>query len=50
MIQKRYQTYTDSGLEWSEWFDYEENDSKFSQIKEEKYQLKPKLLNQYRIV
>ena len=51
MIQKRYQYYSKEGVKWSEWSDYMDDDSKLEYLqKEEKYQLKPKLLNEYRIV
>lgn len=50
MIQKRYQFQGKSGIEWTEWFDFCEDDSKLDFFqKEEKYQLKPKLLNEYKI-
>ena len=41
--QKRYQYYTRNGIVWTEWFN-----SKV--IVEEKWQLKGKLLNEYRTV
>ena len=51
MIQKRYQYYSKEGIKWSEWSDYMDDDSKLEYLqKEERYQLKPKLLNEYRIV
>ncbi len=51
MIQKRYQYYSKEGVKWSEWSDYMGDDSKLEYLqKEERYQLKPKLLNEYRIV
>ena len=51
MIQKRYQYISSEGIKWTEWSDYMDDDSKLEYLqKEEKYQLKPKLLNEYRIV
>lgn len=51
MIQKRYQYYSKEGIKWTEWSDYMDDDSKLEYLqKEEIYQLKPKLLNEYRIV
>lgn len=43
-MQKRYQYYTNKGIEWTDWFEWESNDFK------PKYQLErhPKLLNEYR--
>lgn len=50
MIQKRYQYISPKGLCWTEWSDYEEDDTKLSTLqKEESWQLKPKLKNEYRI-
>ena len=40
MIQKRYQTFTENGKEWSKWFEFSGT--------LEKWQLKGKLLNEYR--
>ena len=51
MIQKRYQFYSKEGVEWTSWSDYEPDDSQLSRLrKEEKYQLKPHLLNDFRII
>lgn len=41
MIWKRYQIWTRNGLEWSKWFRYDRGTL-------EKWQLKGKLLNEYR--
>jgi len=50
MIQKRFQYFTKQGIVWTEWRDYCEDDSQLSRLQtEEKYQLKPKLLNEFRI-
>lgn len=51
MIQKRYQSFTPSGVAWTDWFDYCEDDSQLSRLQnEEKWQLKNKLKNGFRIV
>ena len=51
MIQKRYQFQGKLGIEWSDWYNYTEDDSQLSRLQtEEKYQLKPRLLNEFRIV
>ncbi len=51
MIQKRFQTYTNEGIVWSDWYNFIEDDSKLEYLqKEEKYQYGKKLLNEYRIV
>jgi hypothetical protein len=51
MIQKRFQRYSSNGIVWTDWVNFEKDDSKLSYfIKEEPYQLKPKLKNEYRIV
>lgn len=50
MIQKRYETFTSKGKVWLDWSDYEEDDSKLDYLQKEEYwQLKPKLRNEYRI-
>ena len=51
MIEKRYQYYTPNGIEWSKWFPSREDDSEFDTLRnEEKWQIKNKLLNDFRIV
>jgi hypothetical protein len=50
MIQKRYQYVSKEGTVWTDWSDYCEDDSQLLRLQtEEKYQLKPKLLNEFRI-
>ena len=44
IYQKRYQYYSNEGIKWTEWF----NCSKFSVG--EKWQMKGKLLNEYRTI
>ena len=51
MVQKRYQIFTPEGVSWTDWINYEADDSKLSYLqKEEAWQLKPKLKNEYKIV
>jgi hypothetical protein len=50
MIQKRFQYYSRTGIAWTEWFDYCKDNGQLASLQqEEKWQLKNKLLNQYRI-
>ena len=50
MIQKRYQHCTFDGVQWTPWMDYNKDDFQLSRLqKEEKWQLKPLLKNEYRI-
>ena len=44
MLQKRYQYWSSKGIQWTPWFTISSSDAK----QEEKYQLKPHLLNEYR--
>lgn len=51
MIQKRYQRFVRGGIIWSSWFNYCEDDSQLKTIKKEnKWQLKPKLKNEFRVI
>ena len=51
MIQKRYQYYTSDGIKWSPWRNYTADDNELERLeRDEKWQLKPKLLNEYRKV
>ena len=51
MIQKRYQYYSKSGIIWTPWRDYSEDDSLLSKLQEEeKWQIKGKLRNEYKVV
>jgi len=51
MIQKRYQFYYKEDIKWTDWFNYESDNTQVSKLKkEEKYQLKPCLLSDFRIV
>ena len=51
MIQKRYQYMTANGKEWGPWLNYCEDNSQLTRLqKEEKWQLKPLLLNDFRII
>ena len=50
-IQKRYQYISKDGVVWTEWFNYCEDNSLLRTFqKEEKYQLKNHLLNEFRVV
>ena len=51
MIQKRFQYRTNKGIQWTDWLPYSKDNTKLSSIqKEEKWQLKPTLRNEFRIV
>ncbi len=51
MIQKRFQYWGKDGQEWTEWMDYRRDDSLLTKLRsEEKWQIKNKLRNEYRIV
>lgn len=51
MIQKRYQYYSSKGIQWSPWKNLEKDNTKLSYLQAEaKWQLKSRLLNEYRIV
>lgn len=50
MIEKRYQYRTENSVDFTVWFDYCEDDSRLDTLKkEDKYQERGKLLNEYRI-
>lgn len=51
MIQKRYEWLSNEGKKWTDWADFIADDSKLDYLrKEEKWQLKGVLKNEYRIV
>ena len=51
MIQTRYQHYGPNGIEWTKWVDLDPDDSHLEELKKnQKWQVKDKLLNDYRIV
>lgn len=51
MIQKRYQYYSKNGIRWTSWRNFCDDDAELSRLQsEEKWQLKNKLLNEYKIV
>lgn len=51
MIQKRYQHFSPDGIIWTPWNNFEKDDTQLVRLQtEEKWQLKGKLLNEYRIV
>lgn len=49
MIQKRYQYLTSQGVKWTPWFNFKRGDS-LKGLKLEKWQVRGKLVNEYRIV
>lgn len=48
MIQKRYQYQGISWIEWSDWYDYERDDSMLSELSKEVWQLKNKYKQEFR--
>lgn len=51
MIQTRYQHYGPKGIEWTKWVDLDPDDSHLEELKKnQKWQVKDKLLNEYRVV
>ena len=50
MIQKRYQYQGISGIEWSDWYDYERDDSLLPELSKEVWQLKNKYKQEFRKV
>lgn len=51
MIQTRYQHYGPNGIEWTKWVDLDPDDSHLEELKKnQKWQVKDKLLNEYRVV
>lgn len=51
MIQKRYQHISRNGIEWTNWYDYSPHDHLLKVFqKEEKWQLKNHLLNEFRVI
>ena len=51
MIQKRYEFWSGQGKTWSDWFDYDDDDSQFTTIQaNEQFQLGKKLRNEFRII
>ena len=51
MIQKRFQYWTAQGVVWSNWFNYCKNNGQLKDLQvNEKWQLKNKLLNEFRII
>ena len=51
MIQKRYEYWSAQGKTWTDWFDYDSNDSHLPAIKAcEQFQFGKKLRNEFRIV
>ena len=51
MIQKRYQYWSSTGIQWTPWFDYREDNGQLRDLQvNEKWQVKNKLLNEYRVI
>ena len=51
MIQKKYEYFSKEGKKWTQWFNYREKDEDFFDLlNDEKWQLKNKLRNDFRIV
>ena len=51
MIQKRYEYWSGQGKTWSDWFDYcEDNGQLITLQREEQWQLKNRLKNEFRVV
>lgn len=51
MIQKRYQYWSSTGIQWTPWFDYREDDGQLRDLQvNEKWQVKNKLLNEFRVI
>lgn len=49
MIQKRYQYYDNNGIQWTDWFNWDENNEKLSYYQKKEPKQPNKLLNEYRI-
>ena len=50
MIQKRYQFFSKEGIKWTDWFDTLKRDKELNNlIDTQKWQVKDKLLNEFRI-
>lgn len=55
MIEKRFQTYSKEGLTWSRWFKFSNSNNpheaeRLNRSPEQKWQLKNKLRNEFRLV
>lgn len=48
MLQKRYQIFTDNGIEWTDWFDYH-RDISLKEANKDIWQLRYKLKNEFRL-
>ncbi len=49
MIQKRYQFQGKSSIEWSDWYNYDEDDSLLEELQDQKWQLKNKYRQEFRL-
>ena len=51
MIQTRYQYFSSKGIAWTDWRDLDPDDSHLEDLqKNQKWQVKDKLLNDYRVI
>lgn len=51
MIQTRYQYFSSKGIAWTDWRDLDSDDSHLEDLqKNQKWQVKDKLLNDYRVI
>ena len=50
MIEKRYQYLSSQGVKWTPWFPFREGNSLKGQKDLEKWQVKGKLANEYRVI
>lgn len=51
MIQTRYQYYGPNGIAWTDWRDLEPDDTQLEKLQtEQKWQVKDKLLNEFRVI
>lgn len=49
MIQKRYQYMENSKIVWSDWYNYTDDDSQLKELQSQKWQLKNKYLQEFRL-
>jgi hypothetical protein len=50
MIQKRYEYWSNQGKVWSDWFDFEEDNSQIDSLREKESKQYGRLNNEYRII
>jgi hypothetical protein len=49
MIQKRYEYLSKEGKVWSDWYDYEDDDTQLEELSKNIWQLKNKYKQEFRI-